>query len=130
MTASTLAAVLARIESGTDGLGVRAHDAEPDVPTYPYAVVHMDGGVGVSERESGDLSMRDIGWQTTVVGVTAAQCRAALDRVTAALEGWRVDPADLSCPPVQHPSSQPVRLDTEVPDRSLFIATDQWRVAR
>lgn len=125
-----LAAILARIESGRDGLGVRAHDATPSSPVYPYVVVYMDAGVRRADRESADLSLRDFGWQTTVVGVSAGQCRAAVDRVTAALEGWRMDPGDPSCPRVQHPTSQPVRPDETVPDRSLFIATDQWRVAR
>ena len=130
MSALTVAAVLARIAGGGPSTGVRAHDGDPDVPTYPYCVVYADASVGVVERESDSLSVRVLSWQTTVVGVSAAQCRAAVDRVVAALEGWRPSSSEPSCGRVQHASSQPVRPDETVSDRTLFIATDQWRVAR
>jgi hypothetical protein len=129
VTAALVAAILARIKAGKSGLGVTAYDAHPDAPTYPYCVVFLGAGVGRSERESGVLSVRDVAWDTVTVGISAGQCRAAVDRVVAALEGWRPIPDDPSCPRVQHPTSQPVRPDETVSDRTLFIATDQWRVA-
>ena len=124
MSAAEVAAIKARIVSG----GVAAHDAQPSSPTYPYAIIYADSGVGTADRESGAMSVRSIGWQTTTVGVSAAQCRAAADRVTASLEGWRPTVAGRSLSRVAHEASQPVRADEDLPDRTLFIATDQWRV--
>ena len=44
------------------------------------------------------------------------------------LEGWRPVVAGRSFSKVEHLSGLPVRLDDDLPDRDLFIATDQWRV--
>ena len=129
MSAPVVAAVVARIVAGAAGLGVRTFDAQPSgTVAYPYAIVYADAGVGSSDRECDALNVRTLGWQTTVVGNSAAQCRAAADRVVAALEGWSPTVAGRSCSRVVHEGSQPVRADETLPDRSLFIATDQWRV--
>lgn len=124
MSAATVAAIIDRIKAQT----LRCYDAEPATPTYPYVVVYADGGIRSSDREADVRVQQSVGWQTTVVGTSAAQCRAALDRVTTALEDWRPVVAGRSFDKVEHPTSQPVRRDPDLPDRSLFIATDQWRV--
>lgn len=124
MSASTVAAIIDRIKAQT----LRCYDAKPSSPTYPYVVVYAGGGVRSSDREADIRVQQDIGWQTTVVGDSAAQCRAALDRVTAALEDWRPVVPGRSFHKVEHSTSQPVRRDEDLPDRTLFIATDQWRV--
>lgn len=124
MSAAEVDAILARIRSGP----LNAHDAQPSSPTYPYAVVYADGGVRSSDREADERVTRTVAWQTTVVGISPGQCRAALDRMTALLEDWRPVVAGRVCSKVEHESSQPVRPDEDLPDRSLFIATDQWRV--
>jgi hypothetical protein len=109
------------------GAKLRVFDADPSSPTYPYVVVYADAGTRFSDRESDQRVSREIGWQTTVVGSSVAQCRAALDRVTGALEDWRPIVPTRSCSKVEHEGTQPVRPDESAPDRSLFIATDQWR---
>ena len=124
MSAATVAAIVDRIKAQT----LRCYDAHPSSPTYPYVVVYADGGVRSSDREADVRVQQAINWQTTVVGESAAQCRAALDRVTAALEDWHPAVAGRSFSKVEHPTSQPVRRDEDLPDRTLFIATDQWRV--
>lgn len=124
MSASTVAAIVARIKS----TGLRCYDAEPSSPTYPYVVVYADGAPRSSDREADVRVQADQGWQTTVVGETAGQCRAALDRVVDALTDWRPTLPGRVFHKVEHLSSQPVRADDDLPDRSLFIATDQWRV--
>ena len=124
MSAATVAAIVDRIAAQ----GLRCHEADPSSPTYPYVVVYADGGVRSSDREADVRVTQDLGWQTTVVGESAEQCRAALDRVTAALEDWRPSVPGRVFHKVEHESSQPVRADEDLPDRSLFIATDQWRV--
>lgn len=124
MSAATVAAIIDRIKAQT----LRCYDAEPSSPTYPYVVVYADGGIRSSDREADVRVQQTVGWQTTVVGTSVGQCRAALDRVTAALEDWRPTLPDRTFDKVEHPSSQPVRIDDDLPDRSLFIATDQWRV--
>lgn len=129
MSAAVVAAVVARIKAGATGQGVTAYDAQPANPSYPYCIVYADAGVGSADRECDSITSREVGWQTTVVGVSAAQVRAATDRVVAALEGWRPAVTGRSCSLVMHDGSQPVRADETLADRSLFIATDQWRVA-
>lgn len=124
MSASTVAVIVSRIKS----TGLRCHDAEPSSPTYPYVVVYADGAPRSSDREADVRVQADQGWQTTVVGETAGQCRAALDRVVDALTDCRPTLAGRAFHKVEHLSSQPVRADDDLPDRSLFIATDQWRV--
>ena len=117
--------VKARIAAGP----LTAYDAQPTSPTYPYVVVYADGGVRSSDREADERVTRTLGWQTTVVGQSAAQCRAALDRLTDQLENWRPASTDgRTFSKVDHTGSQPVRRDDDLPDRVLFIATDQWRL--
>lgn len=117
--------VKARIAAGP----LNAHDAQPDEPTYPYVVIYADGGIRTSDREADERVTRSLGWQTTVVGTSAAQCRAALDRLNDQLENWRPAPANgRTFSKVDHTGSQPVRKDDELPDRVLFYATDQWRL--
>lgn len=124
MSAEVVGAVVSRIKSQM----LRCYDAEPTSATYPYVVVYADGGIRSSDREADVRVQVDLGWQTTVVGESSAQCRAALDRVTAALEDWRPVVPGRTFHKVDHEGSQPVRRDADLPDRSLFIATDQWRV--
>ena len=85
MSAAEVAAVLARLAAAP----LTVYDAQPDSPTYPYVIVYADGGVRSSDRAADRRVTRTVGWQTTVVGVSPGQCRAALDRVTASLEDWR-----------------------------------------
>ena len=125
MSASQVAAIVARLASGPAGT-LHAHDATPSNPTYPYVVVYADGGVRSSDREADIRTSKTLTWQTTVVGTSATQCRAALDRVTAALEDWRPVVTGYTASKVDHDSSQPVRSDESLPDRTVFIATDQW----
>lgn len=124
MSAATVAAIVDHIKAQT----LRCYDAHPSSPTYPYVVVYADGGVRSSDREADIRETQTVNWQTTVVGEDTDQCRAALDRVTAALEDWRPVVAGRSFAKVEHPTSQLIRRDEEMPDRTLYIATDQWRV--
>lgn len=125
MSAVHVAAVVARI-AGSGAQALRVYDSTPASPTYPYVVVYANGGIRSSDREA-DLRVRHAqGWQTTVVGVSAGQCRAALDRVTERLEDWRPIVAGWSCSKVEHADSQPIRPDESLPDRVVFYATDQW----
>lgn len=124
MSASTVAAIVARIKT----TGLRCYDAEPSSSAYPYVVVYADSEPRSSDREADVRVQADLGWQTTVVSETPAQCRAALDRVVDTLTDWRPVVAGRVFHKVEHLSSQPVRADDDLPDRSLFIATDQWRV--
>ena len=124
MSASTVAAIVARIKT----TGLRCYDADPATATYPYVVIYADAAPRSSDREADVRVQADLGWQTTVVGEAAGQCRAALDRAVDALTDWRPVVAGRVFHKVEHLSSQPVRPDDDLPDRSLFIATDQWRV--
>jgi hypothetical protein len=125
VSAAHVAAVIARI-AGSGAQALAVHDSTPANPTYPYVIVYADGGVKSSDREADERIQHTQGWQTTVVGVSATQCRAALDRVNARLENWRPTVTGWTCSKVEHEDSQPVRPDTSLPDRVVFYATDQW----
>ena len=125
VSAEHVAAIVARL-AGDSSAPLRVYDATPASPAYPYVVVYADAGIGSSDREGDHRVRRTIGWQTTVVGSTSAQCRAALDRAAGRLEDWVPVVAGWSCSKVEHESSQPVRADDSLPDRVVFIATDQW----
>ena len=122
MSAPQVAAIVARLAAAP----LNAYDAVPANPVYPYVVVYADGGVRSSDREVDIRTRKTLTWQTTVVGTSATQCRAALDRVTAALEDYRLTVTGYTASKVEHESSQPVRPDESLPDRTVFIATDQW----
>lgn len=124
MSADLVAAVVDRLDAL--GLNGGAHDATPNTKALPAVAVYADGGIRSSDREADVRIRKTIGFQTTVLGSSAGNCRAALDLVTAALEDWRPTVAGWTCSKVEHSSSQPVRPDPELPDRVVFIATDQW----
>lgn len=124
MSADLPTAVLERITASP----LKVFDSPPTTSTaYPYVVVYFDSAPRSSDRAADKRVRRDHGWQTTVVGSNAAQVRAALERVTAALEDWRPVVDGLSVSKVEHDGSQPTRPDSSLPDRTLYIATDQWR---
>ncbi len=124
MSAATVAAIVDRIKAQ----GLRCTTERPSSTAYPYVVVYADSAPRSSDREADVRVTRTLGWQTTVVGESAEQCRAALDRVTDALGDWRPSLPGRVFHKVEHLSSQPVRRDEDLPDRTVFIATDQWRV--
>ena len=127
MSATLPASILERL-AGTAETPLRVFDTPPAPTTAtPYVVVYFDSGVRSSDRESDQRVTREHGWQTVTVGTSASQARAAVDRVTAALEDWRPVVDGVTFSKVEHEGTQPVRRDPDMPDRVLFIATDQWR---
>ena len=126
--ADEVAIVKARI-AGSNPTPLNVHDSDPATPSYPYVVLYADGGIRSSDRESDQRVQRTLSWQTTTVGQSAAQCRAALDRLNDRLEDWVPAAAGgRSFSKVDHTGSQPVKKDDSLPDRVLFYATDQWRL--
>ena len=105
---------------------LRVTDSDPADPTYPYVVVYAGGGIAWSDRECDERVRQDVSWQTTVVGASASQARAALDRLVARYENWTPAIPGWSCTKVNHDGSQPIQKDDSLPDRAVFYATDQW----
>jgi hypothetical protein len=99
----------------------------PSTTATPYVVVYFDSGVRSSDREADKRIRRDHGWMTVTVGSSATQTRAAIDRLTSALEDWAPTVTGVTFSKVDHEGTQPTRRDPDMPDRVLFIATDQWR---
>lgn len=125
MSAAHVAAIVARI-AGSGATALRVYDSRPSSADYPYVVVYADGGAKSSDRECDERIRVTQGWQTTVVGGSAAQCRAALDRVHDRLENWRPTVTGWTCSKVEHPPGQPMKPDESLPDRTVHYATDQW----
>jgi hypothetical protein len=125
VSADIVAAIIARI-AGSGAQALNVYDSAPTNPTYPYVIVYADGGAKSSDREADERITHTQGWQTTAVGISAAQCRAALGRVNARLENWRPVVTGWTCSKVEHESPQPIRPDTSLPDRVVYYATDQW----
>lgn len=125
MSAAHVSPFIAMI-AGSGAQALAVYDSKPTNPTYPYVIVYADGGVKSSDREADERVTHTQSAQTTVVGSSAAQCRAALDRVHARLENKRPTVAGYTCSKVEHPTSQPIQPDESLPDRVVFYATDQW----
>ena len=124
MSATLPDAILERITAAP----LKVFDTPPPSTTAtPYVVVYFDSGVRSSDREADKRIRRDHGWMTVTVGSSASQTRAAIDRLTSALEDWRPDVTGVTFSKVDHEGTQPTRRDPDMPDRVLFIATDQWR---
>lgn len=120
---SVLDEVIARIEAK----GVRVYDADPASPRYPYVVVWASNPRRSSNRAA-DVRVQDtLWWQTTTVGETAGQCRAAGLRVIDALSDWTPEVEGRVCHKVEHLDAQPIAKDASLPDRVVFYGTDQWR---
>lgn len=126
MSAAIVAAVKTRLDE-TDLFG-GAHDSRPLVAKYPYVVLYADGGIRSSDREADRRVQKTQGFQTVVVGISGDQVRRALDRVVDAIEDWTPTVEGWSCDTVDHEGTQPVRPDETLPDRVLYIATDQWSI--
>ena len=124
-SADHVAAVIARI-AGTGPTALRVYDATPTSATAPYVVVYFDGGIASGDREADERISKTYTWQTTVVGQSAAQCRAALDRVTDRLENWIPTVTGRTCTKVEHEMSRRIVPDDELPDRVLYYAVDEW----
>ena len=118
MSADLFAAVDARLSSSTR-LRVGPSDAYPYILTFPSSTL-TEFDLAASR------SSLDVSWQTTVVGVGREQTIAARDRVAEALRRWRPEVPGWSCHLVEHYDSQPARRDDDVPDRQVWVATDQW----
>lgn len=97
-----------------------------DATAYPHCIPYGDSDPAQFGRLGGGESERTTWLQTTVVGVSEEQCRALLARVLAALEGWHPTIPERRSYRVAHESSQPVRPNPDLPDKTLWIATDQW----
>lgn len=121
---STPAEVIARLEAQ----GLRVYDADPTSPQYPYVVVWASLPRRSSNRAADVRVQETLWWQTTTVGLTAEQCRAAGMRVIDALSDWTPEVEGRVSHKVEHLDSQPVATDKSLPDRVLLYATDQWRV--
>lgn len=118
-------AVIARAQ-GDASAPLRVTDSDPTSPTYPYVVVYAGAGIASSDREADERIRQTVTWQTTTVGTTAAQARAALDRLAGRLENWVPAVPGWTCSKVEHDGSQPIQADRSLPDRVVFYATDQW----
>ena len=125
MSAAHVAAIVARI-AGSGAQALAVYDSRPTSAAYPYVIVYADGGIKSSDREADERIRHALGWQTTVVGGSVTQCRAALDRVHSRLENWTPTLTGWTFSKVEHDDSQPVRPDESLPDRVVFYATDQW----
>ena len=94
---------------------------------FPYTVVAVDGGRRSTERYAVAPHRSDYTIRTVVVGLSVAQVQAARDRVVAAL-ALRYPPsvAGRVVGRIEHVASLPPTRDLDVPDRSVFVASDNW----
>lgn len=127
MSADFPAAILERLDApGVNGTDAPPKPADPEI-VYPYTVAYFDGAPRSSDREA-DVRVREShGFQTVTVGTSVTQVRASRQRLRDALTDWIPVVSGRSVSKIEHDGSQPVRPDPDMPDRSLFIATDQWR---
>lgn len=125
MSAAQVGAIVAQI-AGTGSQALRVYTSRPTNPAYPYVVVYADGGLKWSDREADERVRHTQTWQTTVVGITEDQCRAAADRTHERLEnqyltldGWTTSKVELEAP-------EQIRVDESLPDRVVHYIADRW----
>lgn len=124
MSASFKAAVKERVEASP----LKFFGSPPPSSTaYPYVVGYFNGDPRSSARECDSLEQRTHDFQTVVVGSSEAQVDAARARLSGAIEGWSASVDGRFVSRILNESSQVTRPDPELPDRTVFIATDQWR---
>ena len=124
MSADFPSAIRERVEASP----LTFHESDPGTgATYPYVVAYFDGEPRSSDRECDSRVRRDHGFYTVVVGVSIAQTRAARARLMDALSDWAPTVTGRSVSKIENDGSQPAKPDPELPDRTLYIATDQWR---
>lgn len=95
-------------------------------PAFPYTVVAVDGGRRSTERYAVAPHRSDYTIRTVVVGLSVAQAQAARDRVVAALALRHPSVAGRVVGRIEHVASLPPTRDLDVPDRSVFVASDNW----
>ena len=127
MSADFPSAILARISAP----GVNGTDTPPDPANtaviYPYTVAYFDGEPRSSEREADVRVTRTHGFQTVTVGKSVAQVRASRERLVDSLTDWTPTVTGRTVSKIEHDGSQVTKPDPTMPDRTLYIATDQWR---
>lgn len=120
--------VKAAVRSMVEAAPLKFFDAAPPTTTKtPYVIAYFDGAPRGSEREADALERRDHNFQTVVVGTSIEQVDAARERLADVLEGKRPTVAGRVSSRILRTGSQLTRPDPELADRTLYIATDQWR---
>lgn len=94
---------------------IRVYDGQvPASPTYPYAVMWMDGGLRDSERSTDELGRASFRIQITSVGANAEAARIVADKAATALLGVAPTVAGRVSHRIRHESSEPVQDDVAV----------------
>lgn len=123
MIRAYVAAILAALRA--DPLLEVYDSAVPPNPDLPYVVFWA-----AADRRSSDRATRvqwnaDLFWQTTCVGGSPEQARAAQERVHDRLLDLRLQVAGRTTAPVQHLASPVMTRDDSLPT-PLFVGVDQW----
>ena len=96
------------------------------VSLFPYTVVAVDGGRVTPDRYTITPDRSDFTVRTVVVGLTVAQAQAARERVVAALAFAHPAVPGRVTSRIEHVASAPAARDTDVPDRVVVVAADNW----
>lgn len=107
---------------------LKKSDGSWDGSKFPHTIVTLDGGARSTERYAVAPHHADYTIRTVVVGLSVAQVQAARDRVVDALALKRPTVAGRVMGRIEHIASAPSAVDTDVPDRSIFVAPDNWTV--
>lgn len=104
----------------------------PDKPSFPYAVLYMDTGVGRVTKLCARTDLSTYRFQVTSVGLSDESARIVADAARARVLDVRLTVAGQSCNPIRHETSIPLRPDTDVtiPDSNLhpMYAVDTYRI--
>jgi hypothetical protein len=95
----------------------------PDSPSFPYVVVFSGAPDEDTDRQSGHASNALHEFQTTVVGTNADQVRLLSEWVRTALLDVRLAVTGRSVARVKPISSQPPRIDNDIPSKPIYAST-------
>lgn len=93
---------------------------------FPYVLVAVDGGRRSSQRYTVAPHHADYTVSTVAIGLSVRQVSDARARVVNSLALARPDVDGRVVSRVEHAASLPPMRDSDVPDRVIYVASDNW----
>lgn len=122
-------AVLALVEAAVPGVTVYDAHVPSSTATSPlpgrYVVVYPTTPQLSAEGLCASDTVR-AEWQVTSVGATRPEAQWLAEHVRDGLVDRRPTVPGMTCAPIEHTGSQPVRWDDQVAGRVVLYATDQY----
>lgn len=99
-----------------------------DPATTRYAVIYINTGQAGWGDVGHTSDQYEFRWQVTAVGATREQAAWVADRARSGLVDQRPDVPGWACGLIGHVNSEPIRWDTDIPDRVVLYGADWYEL--